>query len=209
MEDKDAGSDQSFAAFVKATQFSSAVPGFTIPAGQSQDGTWSPHERWEVLPWTELSSISHQLGRTASPARGLLPVPTWLLNQKVVIDLSMPAAIPKYFLPKSCVVTTRLAHTRLWSLSRYSKTCLKQDTKGNFPRLVVPLVTADMKQDSPVQSVSNPRAEITETVYHLCNSFCHPPSISACLMALMILLTKPLHLSLNSSFNSTDGLFDL
>lgn len=164
MENKDAGSDQSFAASVKATQLFSAAPGFSIPAGHTQDGTWSPHERWEVLLWTELSSISHQPGHTASPARGLLPVPTWLLNQKVVTHLSMPSAILEYFLPEPCVVTTRLVHARLWSLSRYSKTCLKQNTKGNFPGPVAPLVTADMKQDNPMQSVSNLQAEITDSV---------------------------------------------
>lgn len=85
----------------------------------------------------------------------------------------------------------------------------QQDMKGNFPAPVAPLVTANMKQDSPMQSVNNPQAEITETVHYLCNSFCYCPSISACLKALMILLAKPLHLSLNSSSNNTDGLSDL
>lgn len=36
--------------------------------------------------------------------------------------------------------------------------------KGNFPAPVAPLVTANMKQEDPTQSVSNPQAEITETV---------------------------------------------
>lgn len=40
MENKDAGSDQSFVASVKAMGLFSAAPGFSIPAGHSQDGIW-------------------------------------------------------------------------------------------------------------------------------------------------------------------------
>ncbi|XP_039914061.1 uncharacterized protein LOC120750013 [Hirundo rustica] len=40
----------------------------------------------------------------------------------------------------------------------------EQDMKGNLPAAVTPLVTANMKQENPMQSVSNPQSEITDTV---------------------------------------------
>lgn len=53
------------------------------------------------------------MGQSGIPlARGLLPVPTWLLNQQVVINLSLLFAIHKCFLPTSCIVTNRLVPTR-------------------------------------------------------------------------------------------------
>lgn len=56
MENKDARSDQSFVASVKATGLSTAAPGFSIPAGLTQDGTWRVGTL--TLDWTfKLSHI--------------------------------------------------------------------------------------------------------------------------------------------------------
>lgn len=119
----------------------------------------------------------------------------------------MPFAILKHFFPNLALLQPGLFTQHCEVFAGILEPNQEQDMKRNFSAPVAPPVTANMKQENPLQSVSNPQAEIT--VHHLCNSFCHSPSISACLKALMILLAKPLHLSLNSSFNNTDGSSDL
>lgn len=136
-------------------------------------------------------------------------MPTQLLNQKAVINLSLPFAILKNFFPESCIVTTRHVHTTLWSISRYSKTKSGTEHEKDLP--CTSCSTGNSKYETrqtPCSLWATHRRKL-QAVHHLCNGFCHSPSISACLKALMILLAKPLNLSLNPSFNNTDGLSDL
>lgn len=136
-------------------------------------------------------------------------MPTQLLNQKAVINLSLPFAILKNFFPESCIVTTRHVHTTLWSISRYSKTKSGTEHEKDLP--CTSCSTGNSKygtRQTPCSLWATHRRKL-QAVHHLCNGFCHSPSISACLKALMILLAKPLNLSLNPSFNNTDGLSDL